>query len=300
MILVDDQQKQQRRQKIQNNRLRKMGMPTDVGDDVSSASASPPQTEVPVKQEEPVRTHVIAGDVDSNKLKNLSETTVEVIENIMEAFEKSFDLAPEASQMEKPEDNKDFLNMAQSSVHRCVKMAKALIPFKTLAQEDKVTLIKGAVLEVLILRSVKLYDSRAMEWKNNSGSKEQSVSAAALKFGNEATIKFFKQYMQFAARFQATIQDDNIILMILIVMTVLSPDRPDIKEQDVISDAQETYASVLGEYIKANYPEDKEMFAKSLQQLTEIRELDESHMQMMMHVQVDQLQPLIKELFGML
>ena len=45
-----------------------------------------------------------------------------------------------------------FLDMADMSVRRLVKMAKHLKVFQALDQEDQISLLKGSVLEVLILR----------------------------------------------------------------------------------------------------------------------------------------------------
>ena len=266
-----------------------------------SPDVQPPVVVVKLEEEEVEhqRTHVIAGEVDHEKLASLEPHTRALIEGVIVAFRKSFDQAPDNSSSRQPNQNKDFLNMAESSVLRCIEMAKNIDMFKRLHMSDRVTLIKGAVLEVLILRSVKLFDSKSLQWINTAGASEHRVSAAALQRGNKESVEFFQQYTQFAARFQSTIKNDNIVLMILMVMTILSPDRKNIMMKGAVCNAQEAYASVLREYIKLNYPEDKEMFAKSLHQLTEIRELDESHMQIIMKVQVSDLTDLIKEIFNL-
>jgi len=313
-LILNDSQKQQRRAKIQENRLRRLGLPVPSTSDSEQTSLSAESAEQSpvgkdaspasiVKREPSPKTHVIAADVHKEDLSGLSEKSLTYVENMMKAFSISFDSGLDSLQQPQiphPTNNVDFLNMAESSVRRLVKMAKYLVPFKELTQDDQISLLKGAVLEVLILRSIKMFDSEAMMWKMQRGGNQQTVSAAALQCTNTASAAFFTQYQHFAARLNTSIKCDNLILMLLIVMAVVSPDRPSITDKELVGKIQETYANILQEYIQLKYPEEPGMFAKVLQQLAEIRELDESHMRLMMQVKVDDLQPLIKEIFDLL
>jgi len=62
-----------------------------------------------------------------------------------------------------------FLNMADTSVRRLVKMARNLALFRTLDQRDQISLLKGAIVEVLVLRSSKMFNSDSMSWQVCSG-----------------------------------------------------------------------------------------------------------------------------------
>lgn len=62
----------------------------------------------------------------------------------MKAFAVSFDLPPNKTrQVEKPKSNVDFLNMANESVERCVRMASQLPVFSQLSMDDQIILVKG-------------------------------------------------------------------------------------------------------------------------------------------------------------
>jgi len=61
--------------------------------------------------------------------------------------------------------NVEFLNLADTSVRRLVKMAKNLAHFRKLDQQDQILLLKGAVVEVLVLRSSKMFNSDSMSWQ---------------------------------------------------------------------------------------------------------------------------------------
>lgn len=82
----------------------------------------------------------------------------------MHAFQITFDNSMERQPIAAPS-NVEFLNMADTSVRRLVKMAKHLGHFRTLDQEDQISLLKGAVVEVLVLRSSKMFNSETMAWQ---------------------------------------------------------------------------------------------------------------------------------------
>ena len=65
----------------------------------------------------------------------------------------SFDEPIDKTVYDNPSESQ-FLDMADMSVRRLVKMAKTLKVFQRLAQDDQISLLKGSVLEVLILRFV--------------------------------------------------------------------------------------------------------------------------------------------------
>ena len=72
---------------------------------------------------------------------------------VLAAFRVSFDAPIDKTVYDNPSGSQ-FLDMADMSVRRLVKMAKHLKVFQALDQEDQISLLKGSVLEVLILRYV--------------------------------------------------------------------------------------------------------------------------------------------------
>ena len=83
---------------------------------------------------------------------------------MIHAFEISFDHTMEHQPIAAPS-NVQFLNMADTSVRRLVKMAKNLAHFRKLDQRDQISLLKGAIVEVLVLRSSKMFNSNSMSWQ---------------------------------------------------------------------------------------------------------------------------------------
>ena len=231
-------------------------------------------------------------------LEQMSETSKNLIEAVMKAFRLSFD-APVNYDPKTAPSNVDFLNMADESVRRLVKMAKHLEMFQRLDQDDQITLLKGAVLEVLVLRSAKMFDSRGKSWSVQSKDGEQkSVSAMGLQCGDNEDAHFMQQYQHFVVSLLQSTMRDNVILMILMIMTLFSPDRGRLTRKDLVVQAQEDYASILKEYCEKRYPKEKPMFAKILQKLADIRDISETHSKMLLHYKSDELVPLIVEIFN--
>ena len=122
------------------------------------------------------------------------------------------------------------------------------------------------------------------------------VSAASLAHGSPQSMTFILQYQSFVRTLLASTRHDNVVLMLLIVMTLLSPDRA---SDPRVSAAQERYASVLQRYVALAYPDQPLMLARVVQRLADIRDMNEKHTALLMNVQVDQLEPLITEIFDL-
>jgi len=83
---------------------------------------------------------------------------------LIHAFQITFDNTMERQPLSAPS-NVEFVNMADTSVRRLVKMAKNLTHFQKLDQQDQILLLKGAIVEVLVLRSSKMFNSESMSWQ---------------------------------------------------------------------------------------------------------------------------------------
>lgn len=82
-------------------------------------------------------------------------------------------------------------------------------------------------------------------------------------------------------------------------MTIFSPDRVQPPSIPVVARIQEEYAGVLRQYITMQYPSESLMVAHLLQQLCDIRDLNEKHTLMLLNMNLDEIEPLIIEIFDM-
>jgi len=54
------------------------------------------------------------------------------------------------------------------AIKRLIKMAKKITAFRDMCQEDQVALLKGGCTEMMIMRSVMIYDDDRAAWKVRS------------------------------------------------------------------------------------------------------------------------------------
>ncbi len=254
----------------------------------SAAAGQPPDT----------FSHLMAGIIDPERYSNMTEINKDKLLEVIQAFKVSFDLPIEKKVVPDPS-NADFLNMADASVRRLVKMAKQITGFKKVSQEDQVALLKGAVLEVLVLRSIKMFDVKAMQWNIPKSGSLTRISPDMVQKMNSESAVFMKQYGGFATSVLSTTRRDNVVLMMLVVLCVLSPDRAGITDRAEVERIQEEYAQVLKEYLNINFPRDKVMFARVLQKLADIRELHDVHSKMLKNSNLTELEPLMMEIFDL-
>ncbi|KAL5019788.1 hypothetical protein ScPMuIL_002680 [Solemya velum] len=214
MILNDDQKKV-RKQKIIINKLRRQGhLPPE---DTNSASSSDNATVIPdtvnncsidelkdtypnlskkdietltkLKQEteagnacafsrQSSSTGSCSGDTSTDNLpwseshelidaiiQGLDEEDRNLIEELLNAHEKTFFLCATNTQLKKnPTNPTEFVNIAEGFVRRIISLAKHISFFKGLSKDDQIALLKGSVVEIMMLRSAVNYDLKTESW----------------------------------------------------------------------------------------------------------------------------------------
>lgn len=125
------------------------------------------------------------------------------------------------------------------------------------------------------------------------------MSAKSFVTGSPDSQCFIEQYQLFVKALLRSTRRDNVLIMLLIVMTVFSPDRVRPSCISVVSQIQEEYAGVLRDYVTLRYPSEPLMLARLLQRLCDIRDLNERHITMLLNMKLDNLEPLIIEIFDL-
>lgn len=131
----------------------------------------------------------------------------------------------------------------------------------------------------------------------NKEGKDHQVSAASLNLGSPDSQRFIQQYRSFVVKLLRSTRGDNVLLMLLIVLTTFSPDRVRPSVIPVVAHIQELYAAVLREYVALRYQSQPLMLPSLLQRLCDIRDLNEKHTSMLLNMKLDDLEPLIIEIF---
>lgn len=318
-------------------------------------------------------------------ISEMPEIDRTIILELQRANEESAFLAPTQTDIKSiPTTATEFLNVADGFVRRTIKLAKNIEFFKMISKEDQIALLKGSMVEIMMLRSAINYNVKSESWslstknclttptatatapsplsssqsnrmtgqdselsviratdsavkeemsskstafagganveKSTSGfdigklrsqfeqkSKEDGseassaakIGAEILKSGSSETRAMFMSYAIFIKSLMKTIRGDVMVLKILIVLSLFSSDRQGLEEKHKVEEIQECYAHILQVYIASRYSQDKNLFAKVLMKLTDLRDINELHTRMLLQMKVDSIEPLLIEIFDL-
>lgn len=201
-MILNDEQKQVRKQKIIINKLRKHGQlppedtyaasKQDVNDSLQDSIRSQnlhnlrmsfpnlSDKELDVLMKMKVEQYPEGKDSSSELkypswsesqgivadiLANLPEIDQCILNELRIAHEQSSFLANTTTSLKAPPTNAtEFVNLAEGFVRRIIKVAKNIEFFKMICKEDQIALLKGSVVEIMMLRSAINYNVETESW----------------------------------------------------------------------------------------------------------------------------------------
>lgn len=137
------------------------------------------------------------------------------------------------------------------------------------------------------------------ESSSSASAASSSLSAEILKLGNSETKTMFLTYSKFIRSLMHTICGDLIVLKFLIMLSLFSPDRQGLEDRPLVDKCQEIYANCMKKYIEVRFPDTKNMFARCIMKLTDLRNVNEVHTKMLLKMQVEDIEPLLVEIFDL-
>ena len=218
-----------------------------------------------------------------------------LIEELRRAYNSSLEITlEEEPSRQNIQDVSQLANIAEISVRRVIDMAKKVNAFKRLPQTDQIQLLKGGSIELLILRSVITYDREKGHFLDPSDREE--TSALNIEQFTKVEGGLFEDHMKFV-KSALEMGADQTCLILLLIISLFSPDRPNLLNKEQIGDEQEKYSQLLFKYLCTVYQPGtaQRMFPKLLMKLTDIRNLNEEHSQVLLKVNPICLQPLMQE-----
>lgn len=225
-----------------------------------------------------------------------------LINEIISAYRQSLEVCM-GMEMEQPRPNPssmiDLVNIAELSVRRVIDMSKKIKSFKALSQTDQIGLLKGGSIELLILRSVINFDKEKQQWLDPLDKETNAMSTQQLKMGEGQGL--FEEHMKFTKSLAIDLKADETMLILLLVISLFSPDRPNISDKSYISQEQDKYALLLLRYLESKHPPHivRQIYPKLLMKLTDIRNLNEEHSHVLLKVNPERIQPLMKEVLDL-
>ncbi|ELV11824.1 Nuclear receptor subfamily 1 group I member 2 [Tupaia chinensis] len=176
-----------------------------------------------------------------------------------------------------------------------INFAKVISYFRDLPIEDQISLLKGAALELCLLRFNTVFNAETGTWEcgrlsycleDPAGGFQQLLLDPVLKF------HYMLKKLQ--------LHKEEYVLMQAI--SLFSPDRPGVVQRSVVDQLQERFAITLKAYIECHRPQPAHrfLFLKIMALLTELRSINAQHTQQLLRIQDIHpfATPLMRELFS--
>uniref|UniRef100_A0A8C5MDC0 Nuclear receptor subfamily 1 group I member 2 n=1 Tax=Leptobrachium leishanense TaxID=445787 RepID=A0A8C5MDC0_9ANUR len=171
-----------------------------------------------------------------------------------------------------------------------IDFAKVIPYFRNLSIEDQIALLKGSSIELCIIRFNMVFNVEKRIWECGSNTY------------TGYRIPFLEPLIHFHCMLKKLkLHKEEYVLME--ALSLFSGDRPGVCENQVIDGVQEFFAMTLMAYIetqRAPSQENRFLFAKIMECVTELRTMNEEHSKQILHIwdiQPDST-PLLKEVFS--
>ncbi|KAH8382425.1 hypothetical protein KR009_003498 [Drosophila setifemur] len=205
----------------------------------------------------------------------------------------------------KPDDTRhnpkllQLINLTAVAIKRLIKMAKKITAFRDMCQEDQVALLKGGCTEMMIMRSVMIYDDDRAAWKvphtkENMG----NIRTDLLKF---AEGNIYEEHQKFITTFDEKWRMDENIILIMCAIVLFTSNRSRVIHKDVIRLEQNSYYYLLRRYLESVYSgcEARNAFIKLIQKISDVERLNKFIINVYLNVNPSQVEPLLREIFDL-
>ncbi|XP_049928534.1 bile acid receptor isoform X2 [Epinephelus moara] len=162
--------------------------------------------------------------------------------------------------------------MATSQVQVLVEFTKNIPGFLSLDREDQIALLKGSAVEAMFLRSAQVFNRKMP--KGHTELLEERIRKSGIS--EVFTTPMFNFYKSIGELHMAVEEQ-----ALLTAITILTPDRPYVKDHEAVERLQETMLDVLRKLCVLQHPQEPQYFARLLGRLTELRTLSYYHAEML-------------------
>nr|XP_046165994.1 bile acid receptor isoform X1 [Oncorhynchus gorbuscha]XP_046166001.1 bile acid receptor isoform X1 [Oncorhynchus gorbuscha] len=162
--------------------------------------------------------------------------------------------------------------MATSHVQVLVEFTKNIPGFSALDHEDQIALLKGSAVEAMFLRSAQVFTRKLPH--GHTEVLEDRIRKSGI---SEAFITPMFNFYKSIGELQMMPEEHALLTAI----TILSPDRPYLKDQQAVERLQEPMLELLRRFCAMQHPLEPQHFARLLGRLTELRTLNHHHAEML-------------------
>ncbi|KAG5273460.1 hypothetical protein AALO_G00151530 [Alosa alosa] len=207
----------------------------------------------------------------------LSQEEQALLNYIVDAYNKHRippDMAKQLLQEQfNAEENFQLLTeMATSHVQVLVEFTKNIPGFQSLDHEDQIALLKGSAVEAMFLRSAQVFTRKLPQ--GHTEVLEERIRKSGIS--EEFITPMFNFYKSIGEL--QMLQEEHALLT---AITILTPERPYVRDQPAVERLQETMLEVLRKFCKLQHSQEPQHFARLLGRLTELRTLNHHHAEML-------------------
>ena len=173
--------------------------------------------------------------------------------------------------------------------------------FRALQQSEQIQLLKGGSIELLILRSVLTFDPDKQQFLDPTDSPETRAMKVDHFQSAVSGMGVFDAHMTFVRSIAVDLQADETMLVLLLVISLFSPDRASDEGRAEVTRQQEHFTMLLQRYLSSvmSSAAARLLFPRLLLKLTEIRSLSEEHSQVLLRANTNSIQPLMIEVLSL-
>lgn len=182
-------------------------------------------------------------------------------------------------------------------IHDIIRFSKSLQAFRYLSIEDQITLLKGAMFEIMQIRFNMVFNVKASVWECGqiAYNKDDPIRAGFQPILIDSMCKFHHTLRSLG------LQEEEYVLVQGI--SLFSPDRSGVEQHHFIDQQHESLALALKTYIdsKRRGPQKHLLYPRVLACLTELRTMTEEYSKQILQIQdiqPDDISPLIKEVIS--
>ncbi len=194
-------------------------------------------------------------------------------------------------------------NLLIVPIQRLVLFARMLKDFDLFSEDDKVNLLKGSAIEIMVCSSNTLFNPKTHTF-NNYLSRDQravvddqvlSLDPIFMKLWGE---EIFNRTRTFLIS-MCNLHIDEVTSTLLVPVILFSPDRLNITDLDLVKRLQEKYATLLRKYMNWRYGNERTdiVYPKLLLQIVNLRALGFAHGEILKNfMESSSVNPLVQEI----
>ncbi|CAM4784235.1 unnamed protein product [Rotaria magnacalcarata] len=187
-------------------------------------------------------------------------------------------------------------------IQRIVLFARMLKDFDLFSEDDKVSLLKGSAIEIMICSSNTLFDPKTHAFTNYLSRDQRAVMDTQIMPLDPLLMKIWGEELFHLTKIflisMCNLDIDEVASTLLVPVILFSPDRSNIVDLELVKHLQTKYVTLLQKYMYWRYgvEQTENIYPKLLLQIITLRTLSLAHSEVIQKVMpTSSVNPLVQE-----